>query len=137
MLVHLQLIKFESLDSEDGFFVWLNDIGFWDGQIEDRVRKANNFLPVDLECQLKDRYGLPLDKLTQILMSKLLSSDVGIPMSKLSFCGSEPIDPKTYAGRILSLKLGRVQDNERFKPLKIAFDSRIQYLIGIRRIPLK
>jgi len=62
---------------------------------------------------------------TKKLFYDLLKSDIGLSLKLLGFCDGEWKDPETCVGKILSLKLGRVQDRERFKALNIAFDPRV------------
>ncbi|KKS95664.1 MAG: hypothetical protein UV71_C0004G0004 [Microgenomates group bacterium GW2011_GWC1_43_13] len=136
--VKLQLLKFESknLDSdEDQLIKWLQEIGFWDIEVNLRVKAAANHLPLDIEGSFKDRFGLPMNSPTKKLFYDLLKSDIGLSLKLLGFCDGEWKDPETCVGKILSLKLGRVQDRERFKALNIAFDPRVQFLLGVRAVP--
>jgi len=137
-LVALRLVKFESVHldpDEDCLVGWFNDLGFWDPEIECRIRAAGNHLPLDIEYRFRDVNKLPIDHTTKKLLSNLLMSDVGIPLKGLGFSDGGWKDPITCVGKILSLKLGRVQDNERFKAVNYAFDNRIQYLVGVRQYP--
>lgn len=131
-LVRLNLVKFGSIDpDEDRLICWFSDLGFWDPEIECRIRAAEFHLPLDIEYRFRDKHQLPIDTTTKKLFTNLLGSDVGISLKSLGFCDGGWNDPDTCVGKILSLKLGRVQDHERFKAVSYAFDPRIQYLIGV------
>ncbi|KKR89325.1 MAG: hypothetical protein UU39_C0042G0004 [Candidatus Woesebacteria bacterium GW2011_GWD1_41_12] len=131
-LVRLQLVKLGSIDpDEDCLVSWFYDLKFWDPEIECRVRAAEYHLPLDIEYRFRDMNKLPVDHTTKKLLTSLLGSDVGISLKRLGFSDGGWNDPDTCVGKILSLKLGRVQDHERFKAVKYAFDPRIQYLIGV------
>jgi hypothetical protein len=137
-LESLGLVKFASkrLDpNEDRLIEWLTELGFWNSEVENRVKKADNHLPLDIEYDLKDGLKLPLDNPTRAVFSDLLRSDVGLSLKALGFHDGEWADPECCVGRLLNLKVARVQDSERFKALCIAFDPRAQFLIGARKIP--
>ena len=121
---------------EDCFVEWLHDLGVWNFELECRCRAAKNFVPLDMEYDIKDILALPFDKDTKTLFSNLIASSVGISASKYNIGdGCDCFDPETSVGKLLNLQLARVQDNCRFKAKKIAFDPRIQYLVGYRKSP--
>lgn len=141
-LVALRLVKFESVHldpDEDPLIDWLKNLNFWGTEVEARVAAARNHLPVDIELNFQEKFCLPFNAPTKRLFSNLICSDLGIPLRALGYggCWSHGWeDPATCTGQILHLKLARVQDHERFKALKFAFDPRIQYLIGVRPAPV-
>lgn len=138
-LVALQLVRFKSpCPGEDELVDWLIENKFWNQRIKTRVIEANNYLPMDLEMEFKEKFGIPFDKPTRTLFSELLRSDTGIPLNSLGFdvyeCkGWE--DPETCTGKLLNIRLVRVQRQSKIKALKVAFDPRAQYLGGLRNNP--
>ncbi|OGZ27306.1 MAG: hypothetical protein A2427_03170 [Candidatus Nealsonbacteria bacterium RIFOXYC1_FULL_40_7] len=140
LLVRLHLVKFAScLDpDEDSLIKWLIDLNFWDFEVRCRVRAANNYLPLDKETAFMEMFGLPLCRDSKNLFSNLLSSDVGLSLKALGFDGcqcNDWEDIETCTGKLLYLKLARVQYGKKLKALKIAFDPRAQFLIGARKVP--
>jgi len=136
MLVKQQFVQIDVSDLDrDRLVRWLVNLDFWDSGVEKRVLVANGYLPIDLEYQLKDQYKLPFDENTLDLFGQLLSSDIGLSLESLGFKEGGWRNPDSCVGKILFLKLGRVQDGVRFKPLPIAFDPRAQYLVGFRKYP--
>ena len=132
----MQLVKFNSLDPcQDPLIKWMGHLNYWTTQVRYRVEAAKCFFPLDLEYEFRDKLGLPLDSNSRKVFSKLVQSDVGISLKSLGFCEGDWYDPETCCGKILQLQLARVQDSERFKAINIAFDPRVQYLIGARQYP--
>ncbi len=137
-MCRVQLVRFTSqtLDQdEDPLIKWLTDLNFWDVQVKYRIKAADRFMPLDIEYQFKSRFGLPLDCDVKNLFSGLLCSCTGMLLKPLGFGDGGYEDPCTCVGKILSLKLGRVQDRVKLKALKIAFDPRAQFLVGARSVP--
>lgn len=139
VVTFLHLVKFRSelLDpDEDPLIGWLYALGFWEEEVMIRVNQAKGYLPLDMETDFRNAFELPIDSCTNCLFSKLLCSCTGIDLYTLGYNGDDDYrDPYTCVGKILALKLGRVQDNTRFKALNIAFDPRAQFLIGARKVP--
>lgn len=135
-LVSLRLVKFTCLDPNgDPLIKWLIHLNYWSVPVRYRIEAAKCFLPLDLEFDLKEKLGLPLDDRTKKVFSKLVDSDMGLSLKSFGFCNHDWDDPETCCGKLLQLNLARVQDSERFKAIKYAFDPRIQYLIGARQYP--
>ncbi len=139
VVTFLHLVKFKSklLDpDEDPLVGWLYALGFWGDEVVLRINQAKGYLPLDIETDFRNAFDLPIDGNTNCLFSKLLCSCTGIDLHTLGYNGDDDYrDPYTCVGKILALKLGRVQDNTRFKALSIAFDPRAQFLIGARKVP--
>jgi len=136
-----QLVEFKSKclsPDQDPMIKWLIDLNFWDFEVRSRVEAANRFFPLDTETNFLDKFGLPFDRDSKNLFLKLLSSDIGLLLEVLGFDGcqcNEWEDPETCTGKILALKLARVQDRKKLKVLNIAFDPRVQFLLGARGVP--
>jgi hypothetical protein len=138
LLVRLPFVRFVSVSldpEEDPLIKWFEDLNFWNVNVRCRIRAAGNCLPLDVEAEFKETLKLPLESDTRNLFSKLINSCTGIPLISLGFCGCGYDDPDTCVGKILSLRLGRVQDRFKFKAVNIAFDPRAQFLIGARSVP--
>ena len=137
-LVWVQAVRFNSfaLDPrEDRLIKWLIDLNFWNTTVKYQVMAARGYLPLEVEYELKEKLGLPLDHVTKTLFSRLIGSDMGLSLKSLGFCDQDWDDPETCCGKLLQLNLARVQDSERFKAISYAFDTRIQYLVGVRQNP--
>jgi len=136
MQTRINLVKFTSLDPDiDPLIEWLQDLDFWNDEIEDRVKEADMFLPLDIETDFRDMFGIPLNLQTQSHFSHLLASCIGIRLETLGLDEDGWKDPETCTGKITSLLLGRVQDEKLLKATKIAFDPRAQYLVGVYKRP--
>ena len=138
MFVTVQAVKFYSLELDphkDPLVKWLMCLNFWDTTVKCRVKAAKGFLPLEVEYDLKEKLGLPIDNFAKTLFSRLVASDMGLSITELGYRGKGWEDPETCIGKLLSLNLARVQDSERFKALNYSFDTRIQYLVGVRNYP--
>ena len=141
LLVKLHLVGFasKSLDqNEDPLIKWLIDLNFWDFEVRCRVEAANGYLPLDKETDFMEIFGLPFCRDSKKLFNNLLSSDIGLSLKALGFDGCQHNDwedLETCTGKVLYLKLARVQDKTKLKALNIAFDPRAQFLIGAREMP--
>jgi len=130
------LVKFASLGN-DPVIAWLDGLEFWNEKVEKRCQEANNHLPLDLEVLFQEEFDLPLVSADTIkLLRKLLGDSNGIELRKIGYTSTSWRDPGTCTGKLNNLHLIRVQDGNLLKPLPIAFDPRVQFLLGLRVSPL-
>lgn len=107
----LLLVEFKSLQPEkDPLVGWLRDLGFWDTTIVRRVFEARKHLPLDIETQFREAFGLPLNENARTLFEILLKDMNGIEVETLGPLGW------TSTGVLSRLKLFRV-DKALIKPL--------------------
>lgn len=130
-------VKFVSLEPEEDILsCWLEDLGVFSQETALRISEAKMYLPLDIEVSLREKLKLPLDTDCLTLLSKLLRNENGIELKRFGLSGKTCRDTETCTGRLNRLKLVRVQDDSILKPLKIAFDPRVQFLVGARKMPI-
>ncbi len=128
----INLVQFGSLDPEvDPLTGWIYNLGFLDSRVDTIIRGLNNFMPIDIETEFRQRLGLPLVKPTRTLFNKLLQSENGLNLKEMGLSDGGWGDSETCTGKLIHLSLARVQDNSVLKATKVAFDPRVQFLIGI------
>ena len=91
-------------------------------------------IPLQVELELKEK--LALDPNCLQLLEKLLPDMNGVELSRLGINPDDveiAMDDGDCAWAILTrMGLARIQDKKMLKPLPVAFDSRVMYLVGQR-----
>ncbi|HUC94949.1 MAG TPA: hypothetical protein VMR19_03050 [Candidatus Saccharimonadales bacterium] len=147
MLTSITLVKLKSLDPKiEPVVRWFKLLDFWSLRIEKRITEARLHVPVDIETLFREKFELPLIEPTRTLLCTLLQKENGMELAMLGYkTGSETPpgakkpweDPETCTGKLRKLGLVRFQDNILLKPINsIAFDPRVQFLIGLRKQPV-
>lgn len=136
VLPRKQFVVFASLKPEEDVLTgWLDDLGVFNREVILRISKADMCLPLDIEMFFRERLKLPLDIDCLTLLAKLLRNENGIQLKQLGLSERSWKDTETCTGRLNRLKLIRAQDDLLLKPLNIAFDPRVQFLVGARKVP--
>ena len=118
---------------------WFQILGFWNETIQERVVASRFNLSPALVTLLRQKMELPLIDPTKALFQNLLKNENGIDIRSLGLTMQSWKDPDTCTHRLYTLKLVRIQEDEYLlKPInKIAFDPRVQYIVGVRPVPIQ
>lgn len=71
-------VKLALKEVDGDFEQWLKHIGFWNNYVANRVKRAQNLLPVDLELNLRGLIGKKVNKLCLLVLKQIKSSPGGI-----------------------------------------------------------
>lgn len=128
-------VSFSSLDPlQDNFAYWLWCLGFWNTKIVESIEKSGLVLPTELIEKFRLIHKLPFDKKTNDIFVLLLDDMNGLFLSRKEISKMLWKDTSHPYGHLNQLSLVRVQDNCLLKPKKIAFDSRVQYMVGVSKL---
>ncbi len=131
------LVTFVSLNpNQDPIANWFWCLGFLNKTVGPQIEKAEMKLPKELETQFRKQFCLPFEGDTAKLFRELLNDVNGINLPERGILGEVWNDPRTTFGKLHGLCLARIQDRSVFRPLKIMFEPRAQYLVGIRPTPI-
>ncbi len=128
-------VLFKSIyPEEDELAQWLDELNLLN-RIRQDIIQTEMHMGLDQEQYIRERLKLPLNSGCLALFSKLIQDSNGIILKELGLDSETCKNAETFPGKLHEIKLVRVQHDILLKPLKRAFDPRIQFLVGAKKVP--